>query len=353
MAFHSLRLLTSAATSREACVRFLPLPSSALESMSQAATLNSMAPFVRWCGELRLPANYSRPEHFIYDHLFVYVLGGHADYRVGDRNWQLGPGDLLLVPPGAPTTVRTGDHHPMWYRFIRFDFDFAGDYERRPMNSREPGARRHAVRNTTLPAGLRLPRKLQIGHDLRVPLLFDRAISEMERKEPGYELMVRTALMELIALVHRKSCRGTAKPATPSSKPEPVRRALAFIEAHAAENLSLAAIAGAAHLSPQHFSRVFHRATGFSPGRYLLLTRLRIAKAALEAPDATVKQAAFAAGFEDQHYFARLFHKVEGLTPSAYRRAILSLDGGSSLRLTRLNGSQARGPFFTIPPAKR
>jgi hypothetical protein len=156
--------------------------------------LHRIAPFVRWCGELQLQPNYSRSRHHIFEHLLIYVLGGSAEYWVGRRVWHLGPGDLLLVPPRAPTVVRTGNVNPMWYRFIRFDFDFQGDYDRRPMNSRETGASSYRLRTTPIPPGMRLPRKINIGDDPRVALLFERVIRETEAKAAGYELIVRAGL---------------------------------------------------------------------------------------------------------------------------------------------------------------
>lgn len=328
--------------------------------------LHRIAPFVRWCGELQFQPNYCRAPHHIFEHLFVYVLGGHADYSVGGHMWRLGKGDLLLVPPRVPTSIRTGAKDPLWYRFIRFDLAFYDDYERRPMNSREPGARRVRRRTAALPPGMRLLRRVNVSDDSRVPLLFDRVIHEAERKSPGYELMVRACLMELLGLLHRRHSR--PKPGGPSEPdcPTPVRLATAFIETHLREKLSLAEIARAVHLSPQHFGRLFRAATGMSPHRYLTCARLKLSKAMLQRPDASVKEAAFSAGFDDQLYFSRVFHRFEGLTPSAYRQAVLSMDGALPLQAPLSQADFAlnplpfsrpgaeiyriRGPFFTISP---
>ncbi|MCX6900144.1 MAG: AraC family transcriptional regulator [Verrucomicrobia bacterium] len=315
--------------------------------------LHRIAPFVRWCGELRLPPNYSRGQHHIFEHLFIFVVDGYAEYRVGRRSWHLSPGDLLLVPPGVVTAARTGNENPMRYRFIRFDFDFVGDYDRRPMNSLESGAGRYPKRTPPMPARLRLPRKINIRDDPRVALLFDRVILETEAKEPGYELFVRASLMELIAIVHRRRSKWKKRSPTRLEYPGPVREAVAFMEARVGDRLSLAEIARAVHLSPQHFGRLFRRATGVSPLRYLMCARLRMAKVVLQQRDATVKQAAFTAGFDDQLYFTRVFHRIEGITPSDYRRAVLSVDGAITLKAAEAHIRRLKGPFFTIPPAGR
>lgn len=321
--------------------------------MKKAWTLHRIAPFVRWTGEVHVPVGYCRKRRYIFDNIFVYVLGGSAEYQVGDRWLTLSTGDLLLVPAGVPTVLRTGEQDPLWFRFMRFDFDFAGDYEARPMDSLAPKARRYQSRTPAAPPELKLPCKINLRDDPRVPLLFDRVIHETEVKAPGYELMVRAGLMELLAIVHRRSCGWQEQAVAQPVHPEPVRRALAFMEARVADNPELSDIARVAHLSKQHFCRVFHKALGVSPLRFLMRLRLRNAKRVLWHEEATVKEAALAAGFEDQHHFTRVFHRLEGITPTGYRRAVMSMDGAAQVRFAQADALQVRGPFFTIPPRSR
>ena len=311
-------------------------------------TLHRIAPFVRWTGEVRVPTGYFRKRRYIFDQIFVYVLSGWGEFQIRGKWVRIAAGDLLLVPARTPTMLRTGEREPLWFRFIRFDYDFAGDYEVRPMDSLTSKARRYLSRTPSAPPGLKLPRKINVRDDSRVALLFDRVIREAEEKAPGYELMVRAGLMELLAIIHRRSCGWKERAGSQQVHPEPVRRALAFMEANVAKPLALAEIAHAAHLSKQHFCRVFHQAVGVSPLRCLMRLRLRVAKGVLWHEDSTVKEAALAAGFEDQHHFTRVFHRLEGITPTGFRRAVLSMDGAAQIRLAQADSLQVRGPFFTI-----
>jgi AraC-like DNA-binding protein len=315
--------------------------------MSRDWTLHRVAPFVRWT------TGYFRKRRYIFDQIFVYVLNGWGEFHIRGKWVRVSAGDLLLVPAGTPTMLRTGPREPMWFRFIRFDYDWAGDYETRPMDSLTPAARRYPWRTPPAPTKLKLPRKTNVGDDPRVPLLFDRVIHEAETKAPGYELMVRAGLMELLAIVHRRHCGWKEQAGPQQAHPEPVRRALAFMEANVAKPLTLAEIARAASLSKQHFCRVFHRTVGVTPLRFLIRLRLRVAKGVLWHEGSTVKEAALAAGFEDQHHFTRVFHRLEGITPTDFRRAVLSMDGAAQIRLAQADALQVRGPFFTIAPRAR
>ena len=315
--------------------------------------LHRIAPFVRWTGEVRVPTGYFRKRRYIFDQIFVHVLNGWGEFHICNKWVRISAGDLLLIPAGTPTMLRTGDREPMWFRFIRFDYDWAGDYQARPMDSLTAAARRYPWRTPAAPRELKLLRKLHVADDPRVPLLFDRVIHEAELKAPGYELMVRAGLMELLAIVHRRSCGWKERSSMPEAHPEPVRRALAFMETNVAKPLTLAEVAREARLSKQHFCRVFHRAVGVSPLRFLVRLRLRVAKGVLWHEGSTVKQAAMAAGFEDPHHFTRVFRRLEGITPTGFRRAVIGMDGASQIRLAQADALQVRGPFFTIAPRAR
>jgi len=85
------------------------------------------------------------------------------------------------------------------------------------------------------------------------------------------------------------------------------------------EPLTVADLAGAAGLSPAHFSREFRRAFGESPHSYLLTRRLERAAALLRNSDRTVTEICFAVGWASVGSFTVSFRRIYGTTPSAYR----------------------------------
>ena len=83
----------------------------------------------------------------------------------------------------------------------------------------------------------------------------------------------------------------------------------------------LGAIAGAVHMSPYHFLRVFRAVAGVTPHQYLVRTRLRHAAIALATTDQPIADIAFAHGFGDLSTFVTTFRRVFGAAPRAYRAA--------------------------------
>lgn len=107
---------------------------------------------------------------------------------------------------------------------------------------------------------------------------------------------------------------------TPSGLPRwRLKRVLDFVEAHLGDDIRLKDLAGAAALSPHHFSELFRQSTGVSPYRYVLERRVEHAKALLRDSMLGVLDIALAVGFSDQSHFSKIFRRATGVTPSAYR----------------------------------
>lgn len=102
----------------------------------------------------------------------------------------------------------------------------------------------------------------------------------------------------------------------PFSQLEP---ALRHLHTRFRETITTAELATLCHLSPRHFTRVFHALLGEAPMRYLIRQRVRAACEELVTTDRTVGTVAADLGFYDQSAFTRAFRGETGLTPRQYR----------------------------------
>jgi AraC family transcriptional regulator len=98
------------------------------------------------------------------------------------------------------------------------------------------------------------------------------------------------------------------------------RKALAYIEEHLAEPISLTALARLVGLSACYFCRAFRTTCGMPPQRYQLRQRIERAKTLLGKRAASVTDVSLALGYNDTSAFCTAFRRITGLTPSAYRR---------------------------------
>jgi AraC-like DNA-binding protein len=105
---------------------------------------------------------------------------------------------------------------------------------------------------------------------------------------------------------------------TPAELPG-ISLALEYMKNNLAEELNRDKVASCCNMSPAHFSRIFHKSTGYTFTD--LLNRFRVEQACmlLEESDATVYEIAYSCGFNEQSYFNRVFRRYRQQTPKEYR----------------------------------
>jgi AraC family transcriptional regulator len=98
------------------------------------------------------------------------------------------------------------------------------------------------------------------------------------------------------------------------------RRAKEILSSNLAGNIELTALARECGLSVSHFSRAFRRSTGAPPHQWLLERRVAVAKPLLRDRQLPLSDVALACGFADQSHFTRIFSRFVGVSPGAWRR---------------------------------
>jgi AraC family transcriptional regulator len=101
-----------------------------------------------------------------------------------------------------------------------------------------------------------------------------------------------------------------------------LRRVLAYIEEHLAEDITVADLANVACLSIFHFTRAFAATMGVPPHRYVSQRRLESAKVMIATGRASLREIALDCQFSSESSFTRAFRRAIGMTPAAYRRTL-------------------------------
>ncbi len=83
--------------------------------------------------------------------------------------------------------------------------------------------------------------------------------------------------------------------------------------------VTVADIARAAHITPNHFSLVFRRQTGLTFSEFLAERRFERATERLRDLTLSIAEVARQSGFTDPNYFAKVFHKRTGQSPREWR----------------------------------
>ncbi len=243
------------------------------------------------------------------DYLMVYVTAGGMKVRLGRRDHEAGPGDLVLMRPGVAQDYRSaGEPWEWWWAH------FAG--RDAPEVSRAMTGRHGGVVSLGLDPRIRERFQELVLLDSRPPpnAPDPRPASLAKRDDPRTDAL----LVGLVGLIRHRLAANTEQPASnPRLDTTAVRQ---HINDHLAEPMSLPELSEAFAMSTAQFSRLFTQAFGVSPIRYV--TRQRVDHAAELLAHTELKLAAVArhVGYPDPYHFSRVFKQQTGVAPSAYRQ---------------------------------
>ncbi len=238
-------------------------------------------------------------------HQFATIVCAHGGRAVVEQpeRWNLGAGDVLLVPAGQP------------HRFLELE-----DFEWSEL----------AVCVACVPsngdAGLLEP--FERVRDGRAPV-----VRIAEDRRPFLESLFRelvatssasdesAARHSLLTLVLREVQRAARAAFEPQPAPGIVAEALRFIERNCLRRVSLADVARAVGRSPAYVTSTLTRATGRSAVAWITAGRMAEARRRLLHSDEMVDVIAERVGYADPTHFIRTFRREHGVTPAAWRAA--------------------------------
>ncbi|XID90141.1 AraC family transcriptional regulator [Paenibacillaceae bacterium WGS1546] len=166
----------------------------------------------------------------------------------------------------------------------------------------------------------------RIANDGEIRRHMEAIIGEMQRKELGYELSVKSHLYALLTLLMRKyvaTLSALDEYRLRLKELERLKPVFAYVEEHYRDKLTVEKLADVAGLSRYHFSRLFKQITDKSLIEYVNLIRVNKSEALLRNKGLTVSEIALATGFNDIYYFSRTFKKLKSMSPKEWRNAAL------------------------------
>jgi AraC-like DNA-binding protein len=239
-------------------------------------------------------------------HLYAYA----AELEVDGVGYAITPGSVSLVPPGSLIRYRYQGPSTHLYAHLRIGPGTVGPGAVGP-GAVGPGA---VGEGATWPLHLVMypGPELAVITDLMESAV-DSAVSHPERTRADVWL----ALLRLAALDRGSDPDSRRR----SPAQEHLTRALAYIERHLSEPLTVPEIAAAVGLSHNHLTRLFTGAQGVTVVGYLRQRRIEHARQLLVHSTMSITAIAATVGIPDLQAFNKACRTVTGLGPRALRHA--------------------------------
>ncbi len=152
---------------------------------------------------------------------------------------------------------------------------------------------------------------------LRIGEMIAALHTEYHSRASGWQTMVRAKFLCLVVELSRMYDTSRIEKDTGIVKLAP---ALAYIERHFQEDITVMELAGLTHYSERQFLRLFKEATGYRPMQYITRLRIQTACRLLCETELNVTEIAERCGYTDSSYFSRVFQQKCGIRPKAYRK---------------------------------
>ncbi|MFG1997624.1 AraC family transcriptional regulator [Spirillospora sp. NPDC048911] len=206
------------------------------------------------------------------DLLVPHVLNGGLAVAGRDDDVRAGMGEELLISPDARFALRwEGDELGILRlntaAVIRFAGELTDGRVRFPLSRPVSAARARYWRSV-------------VKHVTRDFLTDPVALASPLIRAEIFHLLAATLLETFPVAMDETPPRGTVEPGA-------VRRAIAFIDAHAETDIGVTEVAAAARVGPRALQAAFHRHLGITPTTYLRQVRLDRAHLDLQMADPT------------------------------------------------------------------
>lgn len=222
---------------------------------------------------------------------------GTGAFWVRDKRYELAPGMGILIAPGVPHRYEPIGNEPWQVRFATFQGSLVDDLQKQMVNSEFV-----LIEASDAQVYERLHETLltRLGH------------------EPADDLAISAAAYQLLLCLTRHQ-KQTIDQHQPDFQ-QYVGPAIAYMQEHLAEDISISQLAAMLSVSTQYLNRVFNRLVQQTPSEYLTQIRISHAKKLLVSQKyLKINVVAEQSGYADPAYFGKVFKKQTGVSPLNYR----------------------------------
>ncbi|MHC4882405.1 MAG: AraC family transcriptional regulator [Planctomycetota bacterium] len=261
--------------------------------------------------------NVSNPYSRLY-----YITEGYGRIRHHDREYDLVPGHLYLIP--CYTTVDMFCPESFTHYYVHFTsrlqtgLDIFSILECNYQASISGTLVNHSMFDRLLELN---PHKKLIEYNANKPIyqqVLERTLGLDQDKSPA-NIFETNAIMRLLFSAFF-SDDSHPKVFNTLHGLKRFEKVLTYVQDHIDHPMTIPQLAKIANLNPTYFSNLFSKLIGTPPLQYINKRRIEKAQELLLGTDETLYEIAHQIGLNDEYYFSRLFKKQVGISPDHYRK---------------------------------
>ena len=226
------------------------------------------------------------------------ILKGTGTMIVNHQEMHPSKGQIYLLPAKTKQTLFTDSQNPYEIYYCHFNIGSCG---------------------TELFEFLNLPLCVEVKNPKKAVSLFKNIIQTLEKQAPLSFILSKQYMMNLLSY-YLESCPEDSISFQENFQDAPINLAIAYVEEHLDQSISVKKMAEVAGYHPSHFAKLFQEKLNISPVQFLIQKKAEYAIEQLTTTTRPISEIAEALGFSSQFYFCNFFKKKTGMAPTAYRQ---------------------------------
>lgn len=289
------------------------LHSLALEQKEDAKHGESFFPVQKYL--TRLASDYPVvTTHWHEEAELTLITKGNCFYQIDLIDYEVNEGDILFIPPLLLHSISLNTSEEIFSETYVFHINFLGG------NSTDICSTRYLT--PLINQEFSMPCLITPEHPAYASLrrIFGQINSLYSETVPGYELALKSLLLQVIFLLLQYSERNSSSDTGTSS--DKLKQVLDYIELHYAETLTVSDLAKLCYFSDYHFMRFFKKHMNMTCVEYINNLRLEKSVELFEQGNSSILDVSLSVGFHNLSYFHKVFKRKYHMTPKAFLKQL-------------------------------
>ena len=248
------------------------------------------------------------PPHERDDYEIHFVEQGSGTFCVGDRIFNVSPGDMIVLHSMDGNSFRT-ETEPFRLFYATFSFN-------NPRNTQKIKELNSLLQEESFP--------LKLSETSNIRKVFYTMHREITARTIGHDLRIKlhlgTLVMEILDNWNQTKSLNDISHMISSNSYKLVNKVLVYLQDNYNSDVRLETIGKMVNLHPRYLCTLFRQITGKTISDFLRQFRIEKAKRLLLYTSLSITEIAYEVGFSNSQYFSKIFSQVEGMEPRAFRK---------------------------------